>query len=65
MRVEQEEPGKKPGEEPSVRPIVDVVDHLQRLLKFINEVQTRVKEEIHTAREAGRPQAQQPAAGRR
>jgi hypothetical protein len=44
---------------------VDVVDHLQRLLKFINEVQTRVKEEIHTAREAGRPQAQQPAAGRR
>jgi DNA-binding SARP family transcriptional activator len=65
MRVEQEGPGKKPGEEISVRPFVDVVDHLQRLLKFINEVQARVKEEIHTASEAGRPQDRQPAASRR
>lgn len=56
MRIAQVGDGQKASDVPTHRPVMGAVDHLLHLLKVINAVQARVKEEIQTARVSHRSQ---------
>lgn len=52
LRADLPEAGVKSAEVPSMISSSRVVHHLQHLLTFINKVETQVKKEIHTAKQA-------------
>ncbi len=52
MRADEPEAAAEPPDAGSVDPPLDVVDRLERLLEYLTEVETKIKEELRVVRQA-------------